>query len=64
MLKVEEYEKIRKAVLRDGMSQREAARTFGHGRDTDQVAAEGDEKGHEKTLHRRFIQDGSSDLRP
>lgn len=34
MLKVEEYEKIRKAVLRDGMSRREAARTFGHGRDT------------------------------
>ncbi|MBU2573289.1 MAG: IS21 family transposase [Elusimicrobia bacterium] len=34
MLTVEDYEKIRKAVLRDGMSQREAARTFGHGRDT------------------------------
>lgn len=34
MLKVEDYEKIRKAVLRDGMSQREAARKFGHGRDT------------------------------
>ena len=34
MLRMEEYEKIRKAVLREGMSQREAARTFGHGRDT------------------------------
>jgi transposase len=34
MLTVEDYEKIRKAVLRNGMSRREAARTFGHGRDT------------------------------
>ena len=34
MLKVEDYEKIRKAVIRDGMSQREAARKFGHGRET------------------------------
>jgi len=34
MLTVADYEKIRKAVIRGGMSQREAARTFGHGRDT------------------------------
>ena len=34
MLTVEDYEKIRKAILRGGMSQREAARTFRHGRDT------------------------------
>lgn len=40
MLKVEDYEKIRKAVLRDGMSRREAARTFGHGRDTIRKALE------------------------
>jgi transposase len=40
MLTVEDYEKIRKAVLRDGMSQREVARTFGHGRDTVKKALE------------------------
>ena len=34
MLKVDDYEKIKKAVLHDGMSQREAAKTFKHGRDT------------------------------
>ncbi len=40
MLKVADYEKIRKAVLRDGMSQREVSRTFGHGRDTVKKALE------------------------
>jgi transposase len=34
MLKVEDYEMIKKAILRDGMSQREAAKTFKHGRET------------------------------
>lgn len=34
MLKVDDYEKIKKAILHDGMSQREAARVFHHGRDT------------------------------
>lgn len=34
MLKVDDYEKIKKAILHDGMSQREAAKTFKHGRDT------------------------------
>lgn len=34
MLTVEDYEKIRKAVFREGLSQREAARKFGHGRET------------------------------
>jgi len=34
MLKVEDYEKIKKAILRDGMSQRQAAKTFKHGRET------------------------------
>jgi len=40
MLKVADYEKIRKAVMREGMSQREVARTFGHGRDTVKKALE------------------------
>jgi len=31
---VEDYEKIKKAILRDGMSQRQAAKTFKHGRET------------------------------
>jgi len=34
MLTVEDYEKIRKAVVVDGLSQREAARRFRHGRET------------------------------
>ena len=34
MLSVEDYEKIRKAVLVNGMSRREAAKTFGHSRKT------------------------------
>ncbi len=34
MITVKDYEVIRKAVLVDGLSQREAARTFGHGRET------------------------------
>ncbi len=34
MLKMEDYEKIRFAVLREGLSQREVARTYRHGRDT------------------------------
>ncbi len=34
MLTVEDYEKIRKAVLVEGMSQRRAARKFGHSRKT------------------------------
>ena len=34
MLKVDDYDKVKKAIMRDGMSQREAAKTFKHGRDT------------------------------
>jgi len=33
MLKVEDYEMIKKAILRDGMSLRQAAKTFKHGRE-------------------------------
>jgi transposase len=47
---MEDYEKIRKAVLRDGMSQREAARTFGHGRDTiRKVLEHGSPPGYRRT---------------
>ena len=31
MLKVDDYDTVKKAILRDGMSQREAAKTFKHG---------------------------------
>ena len=34
MLTAEDYEKIKKAILRDGMSLRQAAKTFKHGRET------------------------------
>lgn len=34
MLKMKDYEKIRRAVLSDNISQREVARIYGHGRDT------------------------------
>jgi transposase len=40
MLTVEDYEKIRKAVLVNEMSQRAAAREFGHGRETIKKALE------------------------
>lgn len=34
MLTVEDYEKIKNAIIRDGLSQREAAKLFRHSRDT------------------------------
>jgi len=40
MLTVEDYEKIRRAVVVEGLSQREAARTFGHSRKTIRKALE------------------------
>lgn len=50
MLTVEEYEVVRRAVLVNGMSQREAARTFGHGRDTiRKMLAQAEPPGYQRT---------------